>query len=476
MVDTKDYSKALERLKELLSEINSNADIFISKDSVLKRFQPIFSHSQVSYLKQGDLGEFLHFKNNHHWTNLDRQTKNLVSNLDKLRQALFFITDDTIPIDQRIDKMSKVKGLGMGILTPILIVSNEKEYGVWNAKTKKFFKDFNLIPIRNKTMGKFYEEVNRILHRFSKDLNIGLWELDALFHYHINLPEISKEILRRKNLFDSLKRDKDGYVENTDIRSNGIKYGQRNIISKKLPSIGEEVTLSILSTGKDYSDKLSETSLEYDAQNTTIKGKDENEISWMCAAMNYKIPIFVVIGNKSDGSKRRVFIGLIKDYDNDRHKFLIDLLDKFPEFIDSDLGVKQNQPEDFHPYELEHDDKKQLVKVRRNQTKFRYGVLKRYGTICSVCNFNIEEAIEAAHIIPKGSKGSDDLRNGLPMCANHHRLFDANYFAFDEKTNIIMRKGIDAGKLGISRSDLKHLRNSPHPNAIAKRKAIFMRS
>lgn len=477
MVNSENYSRALIRLGELLSKVNLNADIFISKEKVLARYKPIFSHSQVSYLEQGNLVEFLHYKEkNRHWTDLQRQRKNLVSNMDKLREALFFITDETIPIDQRIDKMPKVKGLGNGILTPILMVSNEKEYGVWNAKTEKFFNDFDLIPNRKKNTGKFYEEVNSILHRFSKDLNIGLWELDALFHYYITLPDVSKEIHRRKDLFNSLKRNRNGYVDNTSIRQNRIRFGQRQIISRNLPHINEDVTLSILSTGKDYSDKLSGTSLEYDAPNTTMREIDKREISGMVAAMHYKIPIFVVIENKTDIPKRRVFMGLVKDYDNDRNKFLIDLLDKFPEINDSDLGIVQNQTEDFKPYELERNDKEQLVKARRNQTRFRYGVLKRYGTICSVCNFDIEEAIEAAHIIPKGSKGSDDLRNGLPMCANHHKLFDANYFAFDKKTNIIMRNGIVAEKLGISKSDLTHLRNLPHPVAIAKREASFRSS
>lgn len=476
MVDSQNYSKALERLKELLSKVNRNADVFISKDLVLRRFQPVFSHSQVSSLKQSELEDFLHMSNNHHWTGLDRQTKNLVSEMDKLRQTLFYVTNETIPIDQRIDNMSNVKGLGMGILTPILMISNEKEYGVWNSKTDNFFNDFNLIPNRNITTGKFYEEVNSILHKFSKDLNIGLWELDALFHYHIFLPEISKEIDRRKDIFDSLNRDDQGYVDNADIRDHQIRYGQRGIISMKLSGINEQITLSILSNGKDYSDKLSESSLEYDDPSTMVKGKDENEISGMFAAMNYGMPIFVVMGNKSDGQKRKVFMGLVKDYDNNRHKFLIDLLEKFPKFIGSDLDLEQNKPEDFQPYEFEQADKKQLVKVRRNQTKFRYGVLKRYGRICSVCDFDIEEAIEAAHIIPKGSKGTDDLRNGLPMCANHHKLFDSNYFAFDEKANIIMRKGIEAGKLGITKSDLKHIKSSPHTEALAERKKIFLDS
>lgn len=476
MVDSKNYSQALERLRELLSTVDRDADIFISKDSVLRKFQPIFSHSQINSLRQEDLERFLHFRNNHHWTSLDRQIKNLISDLGTLRKALIYVTNETIPIDQRIDNMPKVKGLGLDILTPILMMSDEEKYGVWNSKTDKFFTDFNLIPTRNKSVGKFYEEVNSVLHQFSKDLNIGLWELDALFHYYVNMPEISKEIHRRIELFNSLKRDMDGYVSNNEISDKKIRYGQRGIISMKLLHLGEEAALSIFSNGKDYSDKLSENSLEYDAPNTSIKAKDENEISGMITAMNYAIPIFVVIGDHKNGSNKKVFLGLVKDYDGERRKFLIDLLDKFPGITDSGFGVDLNQTEDFNPYEMEQDDKKQLVKVRRNQTKFRYGVLKRYGTICSVCDFDIEEAIEAAHIIPKESKGTDDLRNGLPMCSNHHKLFDSNFFAFDEGTNVIVREGFNFDKLGILRTDLKHLIKLPHPEAMAKRKDIFLKS
>lgn len=476
MANNKNYSEALERLKFLLSKVNRNADVFTSKDLVLKRFQPIFSHSHVVSLKQSELEEFLHERNNHHWTMLDRQTKNLVSEMDKLRQTLFNMTDQTIPLDQRIGRTPHVKGLRLGILTPMLMMFNEKEYGVWNSKTDKFFTDFNLLQNRSMTNGQLYQEVNSLLHKFALDLKIGLWELDALFHYHIFFPDIFNEIDRRKKIFDSLNRDSQGNVDNNDIRNQQIRYGQRGIITKKLSGINEEIALSILSNGKDYSDNLNETSLEYDYPNTSVKGRDESEISGMIGAMNYSVPIFVILGNKLDGPKRRVLIGLVKDYDNDRHKFLIDLLNKFPTYDDSGAKDIQTENEDFNPHELNENNKSQLVKIRRNQQKFRYGVLKRYGKTCSVCDFDIEDAIEAAHIIPKGSRGTDDIRNGIPMCANHHKLFDANYFAFDENTRVIFRNNIDAKILGITRSDLKHMKRSPHTEALAERRRIFIHS
>lgn len=476
MVNSKSYSTALERLKDILSKANRNADLFTAKDLVLRRFQPIFSHSYVASLKQNELEEFLHMKNNHHWTSLDRQTKNLISDMDNLRQALFYATDESIPIENRIDKMPPVKGLGLGILTPMLMMANEKQYGVWNSKTDRFFRDYKLIQNRSVTPGQLYRDVNSLLLRFATDLKIGLWELDALFHYNIFLPEIKKECDRRKQVFESFNRDSEGNVDNNEIRSLQIRYGQRGIITIKLQGINEEVALSILSNGKDYSDNLCETSLEYDYPNTSVKGKDENEISGMIAAMNYRIPIFVIMGNKSSGPKRKVLIGIVKDYDNDRHKFLIDLLDTIPGFDDSGAKTPQLDSDDFEPYEFDVSNKKQLVQVRRNQTKFRYGVLKKYGKACIVCDFNIEEAIEAAHIIPKGNKGTDDIRNGLPMCANHHRLFDSNFFAFDNNMKLLLKPGINAKDMGISRFDIYHLKSLPHVDAISKRKEIFVKS
>ncbi|MEM0134644.1 MAG: HNH endonuclease [Thermoplasmatales archaeon] len=270
-----------------------------------------------------------------------------------------------------------------------------------------------------------------------------------------------------------LKPDSEGNVDNKVIKELGIRYGQRGIITKNLTHINEAVALSILSNGKDYSDRLGDGSLEYDFPDTSIKGEDEREISAMIAAMNYKLPIFVILVDKFDDQKRKVMIGLVKDYDQARNKFLVDLLSEFPSYKDTYANDMNIDNQDFYPYEFEEMSNKQLVKVRRNQTKFRYGVLKRYGKICSVCDFDIEEAIEAAHIVPKESNGTDDARNGITLCANHHRLFDTNFFAFDKESKILIRKDFNAKDLGITKSDLKHLRNLPHQKALEWRENNF---
>ncbi len=69
------------------------------------------------------------------------------------------------------------------------------------------------------------------------------------------------------------------------------------------------------------------------------------------------------------------------------------------------------------------------VKVRGvAQQVFRDLMLKVYDSRCAFCDLSYVEALEAAHIIP-WSKATQEERlfskNGLLLCATHHRLFDA---------------------------------------------------
>ena len=62
------------------------------------------------------------------------------------------------------------------------------------------------------------------------------------------------------------------------------------------------------------------------------------------------------------------------------------------------------------------------------QRVFRIAVLEAYGYRCAVCSIGFIEVLEAAHIVPWASGRRElraDPRNGICLCANHHRLFDA---------------------------------------------------
>jgi hypothetical protein len=100
----------------------------------------------------------------------------------------------------------------------------------------------------------------------------------------------------------------------------------------------------------------------------------------------------------------------------------------------SDPPTATNADEiDDAPFILSTPDQgaRREVKTRQGQQRFKFRVFKRYGPQCVVCGLAVAEMLDAAHICPKLAEGSDDPRNGLVLCANHHRAFDAELFAID---------------------------------------------
>lgn len=62
------------------------------------------------------------------------------------------------------------------------------------------------------------------------------------------------------------------------------------------------------------------------------------------------------------------------------------------------------------------------------QKIFRAALLIAYNNSCSICGCTYTSVLEAAHIVPWTKCGPDeriDPRNGILLCANHHKLFDS---------------------------------------------------
>lgn len=63
------------------------------------------------------------------------------------------------------------------------------------------------------------------------------------------------------------------------------------------------------------------------------------------------------------------------------------------------------------------------VAYRRNPA-FRTKVLQAYDYRCCVCGIQLD-LVQAAHIVPHAlPESTDEVSNGLALCANHHRLYD----------------------------------------------------
>ena len=188
---------ALIKLEDVLTEQRENphpdfTDITTHKDAVLARYQPMFSAENIPHLSEADFKSFLLFKNNHHWTNMNRVAKHMVADMNLLRQALLILVDETHSVRDRLNELrperhwatsSMVSHMGTPVLTAILQVTQPDKYGVWNNTSdaglkavKLWKKDWD-----NQPAGDSYVEMNEIYLYFAAQLDIDLWTLDALW-------------------------------------------------------------------------------------------------------------------------------------------------------------------------------------------------------------------------------------------------------------------------------------------------------
>ena len=98
--------------------------------------------------------------------------------------------------------------------------------------------------------------------------------------------------------------------------------------------------------------------------------------------------------------------------------------------------------ENYQPF----DRNRKLVRTVRETALrvrgFRQAVIEVYDFRCAVCGLKINSLdslcweVEAAHIVPHGSFGRDDLFNGIALCRFHHWTFDVGWFALLDNYNI----------------------------------------
>ena len=144
------------------------------------------------------------------------------------------------------------------------------------------------------------------------------------------------------------------------------------------------------------------------------------------------------------------------DFDDSTKIFLISFEKSNPNFI----PIKKNDPFSLTG---KASDKFSKTKVRPNQQKFRYECFKNYGSKCAVCSITHPKLLEAAHIRSKEFNGSDDWRNGMILCRNHHTAFDKNLFRIEPKNYQIV---CDIEDLQLTELKLNHKKNFPHMEAI----------
>lgn len=224
----------------------------------------------------------------------------------------------------------------------------------------------------------------------------------------------------------------------------------------------EGATVALLHNGSSYADELSASGVRYHYPRTAVPGRDRAEIEATKESYRQGLPVFVVTTGKS-ASFRTVHRGYVEDYDDRLELFLIT-------FTDYELPPPPPADEES-PFALTGPQAALTYGARRsrpNQQRFAFAVFRRYGESCAVCGLAISQVLHAAHLRAKKDSGSDDARNGLPLCANHHIALDVGLWGIDPTTTALVATpgGPTLEELGITKPDLSHLPAFPHEDAM----------
>ncbi|MBW4062002.1 hypothetical protein HJC99_05520 [Candidatus Saccharibacteria bacterium] len=158
----------------------------LQEQEVTAYWQVIFSLHGIATLTKQDITGFLRYEQNKRWREISKE--NVAADMDALRAALTCLVDDSQPLAERLNRLEPGHGdlavphLGKAKLTPILLVSHPRQYGVWNDYSENALRGLGLMPefTGMTRLGDQYRLVNDVLVQLAADNMLTLWWLDVI--------------------------------------------------------------------------------------------------------------------------------------------------------------------------------------------------------------------------------------------------------------------------------------------------------
>jgi len=155
-------------------------------------------------------------------------------------------------------------------------------------------------------------------------------------------------------------------------------------------------------------------------------------------------------GSASGARHRLLGLALVEQFDPERQLFRIRGVpaDRFTDYLNTPLeddlietALRLEALEDWRPF-LQEDRVLYRVNAQRRDQAFRDVVLNNYDQTCAVTGqkfvYSATVEADAAHIIGKGFRGTDDPRNGLAMSKSVHWAFDKGIFTISDHFEVII--------------------------------------
>jgi putative restriction endonuclease len=249
-----------------------------------------------------------------------------------------------------------------------------------------------------------------------------------------------------------------------------IFYGGRGIWvdkgkTKDVGGSNDGVTVGLLHSGAIYEDDLFEDGAIYHYPTTQVPGRDAAEIAATKAASSLALPVFLSILNRATGL-RDVKLAWVVSSDDGLKQFKLSYAQPSSTLVE--------QQTDERAFVVISPRTKEEITANRSKRHpaFKFDVLRYYNKVeCCLCDVRAPRLLDAAHIVDVQHDGTDDPRNGLILCANHHRAFDAQMIAIEPGSYHLKwaPKQTSFNDLGITKSNLASLAKKPHNEALAWR-------
>lgn len=241
----------------------------------------------------------------------------------------------------------------------------------------------------------------------------------------------------------------------SEVRKLGIYGGASGVWVDKTRTrefAPEGVAVGLLHTGRHYDDDIDESGVLYHYPTTQRpESRDNNEIQSIKNAKLLKLPIFVI---RNIGHQKKINLAWLDDFDDQLRICVLTFHGVNP---DSNL---YRTPKAISSLPLFGSRKKSTVEVLRAERDplFKFNILKRFQGTCLVTEINVTEMLDAAHIIPVASGGTESSENGILLSASAHRALDSGLWAINPNSLQIETKkdGPSAQRMKLAITDLRH--------------------
>lgn len=267
---------------------------------------------------------------------------------------------------------------------------------------------------------------------------------------------VEKELLRRLDLLAKAQAlESWPLLSPGEVRELGIYGGASGVWVDKTRTkefAQEGVAVGLLHTGRHYDDDIDESGVLYHYPTTQRpESRDSNEIQSIKNARLLKLPIFII---RNIGSGKKINLAWLDDFDDQLRICVLTFHGVNPD------SNSYRSPQEISTLPLFGPRKRSTVEVLRAERDplFKFNILKRFHGTCLVTEINVTEMLDAAHIIPVASGGTESSENGILLSASAHRALDSGLWAINPSTLQIETKkdGPSAQRMKLLITDLSH--------------------